>query len=93
MLYRKVAKDDENVEKLPQVEITIYLSSKKIIYERTKYSFFTLLSDFGGFYGAIIMIPNLFFSFYAQNMFSKSITSQTHIINKHPLMKKDYSGK
>ena len=64
--------------------IQLYISDKKHIYERQKYSILMLVSDFGGFQGALIIIPSSFMSLYAASMLAKSLTAQLPVILKHP---------
>ena len=39
----------------------------------------SLIGDFGGFQGAIIMFPVFFLSFYASNMFESSLLEGTPV--------------
>ena len=71
------------------MQFSIYLSDKKHIFERTKYSLFMLFSDFGGFLGAIIMIPQFIIGLYAPKMLAKSIAAQTPIAKKRYRINKE----
>ena len=41
-----------------------------------------LLSDLGGFQGAIILLPSYLMSFYASRMLSRSLASQTPTVKR-----------
>ena len=73
---------------LAQARVQLHLSDRKHIYNRQKYSLFMLLSDFGGFQGAVIMIPYNIMSFYAASMLAKSLTSQLPVISTSSHKKK-----
>ena len=47
--------------------------------ERKVYSMFSLISDFGGFYGAIIPIFSFFLSLYTPSMYEASLLANTPI--------------
>ena len=64
--YEKMQYDSD----YPSFYISIYLSSRKNEIERQVYSVFTLLGDFGGFNGAIVMFPSYHMSFYSARMFN-----------------------
>ena len=57
----------------PEYELLIMLSKRVNTLERQVYSFFTLIGDFGGFNGAIVIFPSLFLSFYSYRMFNASL--------------------
>ena len=44
---------------------TIQLGKNKKLIQRQVYTFMTLIGDFGGFNGAVIMFPAFFLSFYS----------------------------
>lgn len=49
---------------MPRASMSIQLSDTKFKYTRQKYTIFTLLGDFGGFNGAVVMFPSVLISFY-----------------------------
>ena len=53
--------------------IEVRLSNQKFEHERSYYAFMTLISDVGGFNGAIVMLPAFIISFYAPRMFDASV--------------------
>ena len=61
----------------PSSQLTIQLSDTRNFYARSKYTLFILLGDFGGFNGAIVMLPSFLISFYAPISFSRSLISKT----------------
>ena len=73
---------DRPFDALPITSVEIYLGGKKNIYERSKYTIFTLLGDLGGFYGAIVLIPSSFMSLYASKILTQSLSSQTPTVSK-----------
>ena len=68
---------------LPIAELKVFLSDKRHKYERTRYSVMNLLSDYGGFQGAIVMIPSPLMSLYASGMLRRSLANQTPTVKKH----------
>lgn len=60
---------------LPQFVVNFKLGTTRNDYERSPYTFFTLLGDIGGFYEAIFLFPAFLMSFYSASMFQKSLTS------------------
>ena len=42
---------------------------------RSPYTVFILLGDFGGFQGAVILIPSFLMSFYSAKMFERSLAT------------------
>ena len=60
-------------DNLPFAHFRLLMAEKRHFYERSKYTFFTLLSDFGGFKEAVMLLPAQIMSFYASRMLSKSI--------------------
>ena len=58
---------------MPSARLLIELSDSRSTYKREPYSFFALLGDFGGFNGAIIMLPALIMSFYAPRMYAAAV--------------------
>ena len=49
------------------------LSRKENSLERQYYTFLDLIGDFGGFFGAIVIFPPMFLSFYSSRMFGASL--------------------
>ena len=45
--------------------LVIALKPEIMLQERSAYTLFTLLGDFGGFQGAIIIFPSFLMSFYS----------------------------
>ena len=74
---------DRPFDALPITSVEIYLGGKKNIYERSKYTIFTLLGDLGGFYSAIVLIPSSFMSLYASKILTQSLSSQTPTVSKN----------
>lgn len=66
---------DDTLYSLPQFTVNFKLGTTRNDYERSPYTFFTLLGDIGGFYEAIYIFPAFFMSFYSASMFQKSLTS------------------
>ena len=62
-----------------KTKIRFRLSEIRWIYEREFYDFFTMISDVGGFQGAIIIFPAFIMSFYSERMFKSSILTQVPI--------------
>lgn len=55
------------------------MSNKKNSYERTAYTFLTLLGDFGGFNDAIIFLISLFMSSYSSKIYAAHIASELQV--------------
>ena len=53
----------------PLLDIIFTLADTRYKYERAPYTFFILLGDFGGFQGAIIILPGYLMSLYTSRMF------------------------
>ena len=77
---------------IPRASLQIHLSDVKHKYFRQPYSVFSLLSDFGGFNEAVVILPALVLRLYRQKMFESAIASDTQVrgskskspqINKH----------
>ena len=49
------------------------LSTNKYVYERSVYTFFTLIGDVGGFNGAIVILPTFLMAMYSERMYQGSI--------------------
>lgn len=64
----------EDFDFLPKVSITFELDSTQFTAERSKYTFFILLGDLGGFNGAIMILPAYLMSMYTDRMFKQSMT-------------------
>ena len=54
---------------LPSGSLEITLADTRSFYERSQYTLFTLMGDFGGFNAAIIALPAFFMNFYTARMF------------------------
>ena len=52
------------------------LSHNKYIYERSVYTFFSLIGDVGGFNGAIVILPTFLMAIYSERMYQGSIQSE-----------------
>ena len=60
---------------LPSLDVRIELSDIRNSQSRSPYTVFILLGDFGGFQGAIILIPSFLMSLYSSRMFERSLAS------------------
>ena len=49
--------------------VTFLLAGNKYIYERSVYTFFTLIGDVGGFNSAIVILPTFIMSIYSEHMY------------------------
>ena len=65
----KDLKDPTQKRVAPSTRLTLDLSDFSNNYSRSKYTVFALLGDFGGFNGAIVMLPAFLMSFYAPSSF------------------------
>ena len=63
----------ENKNSGAVISISMQLSENKYIYERSVYTFFTLIGDVGGFNGAIIILPTFVMAIYSKRMYKGSI--------------------
>ena len=63
----------------PYSVLEFVISGQKYEHERRFYTLMSLIGDFGGFQGAIIMFPVFFLSFYASNMFESSLLEGTPV--------------
>ena len=54
-----------------RLEVTLDDTTK--VYERTAYTFFTLLGDVGGFNAAIIIFPSYLMSSFSSNKYSQAV--------------------
>ena len=61
------------------MDMSLSLSSRVVKMERKQYTIFMLLSDLGGFNGAIIIFPSYIMSFYSERQYKSSVASQTPI--------------
>ena len=52
------------------------LSENKYLYERSVYTFFTLIGDVGGLNGAIVILPTFLMAIYSERMFQGSIQEE-----------------
>ena len=64
---------------LPRFVLEVSLGDTKKVYERTAYTLFTLLGDFGGFNGAIIIFPAYLMSQFSSNKYSQAVYKGVHI--------------
>ena len=71
--------------------VRFFLSSRKNYIERQVYTFFTLLGDFGGFNGAIVMFPSYLMSLYSSKMFNNQILQELPIKKKRKKSQHDMS--
>ena len=62
-----------------KISILFELEQAKFTAERSKYTFFILLGDLGGFNGAIMILPAYLMSMYTDSMFKKSMAAETPI--------------
>ena len=58
------------------VNFIIVLDNNKDYYERSAYTFLTLLGDFGGFNDAIFFLISLFLSSYSAKMYMATVVTQ-----------------
>ena len=59
----------EGIESEVGIMIKLMLSTNKYVYERSVYTFFTLIGDVGGFNSAIIILPTFLMSIYSKRMY------------------------
>ena len=74
--YLSVDSQKESVEDIDSevgISIQMMLSTNKYVYERSVYTFFTLIGDVGGFNGAIIILPTFLMAIYSERMYQGSI--------------------
>ena len=57
----------------------IELSEKQLVMSRTFYSFFQLISDIGGFNGAIIILPAFLMGIYSSKMYEAELTKEVPV--------------
>ena len=69
---------------LPKFELYFILDNKKVESERSKYTFFILLGDLGGFNGAIMIFPAYVMSFYSSRMYQKAISGELPVRKPRP---------
>ena len=60
---------EQSIESEARIEISFSLSANKYVYERSVYTFFTLIGDVGGFNGAIVILPTFLVALYNQRMY------------------------
>ena len=56
--------------------MTIELSDTKLTRERTFYSAMAYLGDTGGVYGALIVLPCWFMSFFSERLFLNEVSKE-----------------
>ena len=66
----------EDIDSEAGILIQMMLSSNKYVYERSVYTFFTLIGDVGGFNGAIIILPTFLMAIYSERMYQGSIQEE-----------------
>ena len=66
----------EDTGRAAELSISFALQKKITTYERQVYTFFIMLGDIGGFWGAIILVPTSFMSYYSGQMFNASLQSE-----------------
>ena len=64
-----MANNESDIESEAEFSATFMLADNKYIYERSVYTFFTLIGDVGGFNGAIIILPTFIMSIYSERMY------------------------
>ena len=65
-IYLKEPQGDKpEIYDYPHYEILYELSTSKTEYVREAYTFLTLLGDFGGFNGSVVMLVSIVSSFYS----------------------------
>lgn len=74
--------------------LKLRLADVKRSYEREKYTFIGLLSDFGGFNDGIVLVPAVIMGFYNSRMYHSAKTSVFPIKRKsRPRYKSDLQKK
>ena len=73
--FLSVESKTDKANNLWRFSIVIELSNLKHTYERSVYTFMTLLGDIGGLYGAIVSIPSLFISRIIERLFTRAFFS------------------
>ena len=66
----------EDIDSEFGLSIRMMLSSNKYTYERSVYTFFSLIGDVGGFNGAIIILPTFLMAIYSEKMYQSSIQGE-----------------
>ena len=66
----------QDIDSEMDLAIKMMLSSNKYTYERSVYTFFTLIGDVGGFNGAIIILPTFLMAIYSERMYQGSIQEE-----------------
>ena len=59
--------------------VIVTLSNKKYLYERSVYTFFSLIGDIGGFNGAIVILPTFIMSIYSDRMYKNAISGEVPV--------------
>ena len=76
LTYESLDRNEKEKHGPFSVTITVGLSDLKYEYERSVYTFFSLIGDVGGFNGAIVILPTLFITIYSEKMYKGAITEQ-----------------
>ena len=79
-----VSKEDRNENYPTSYSWKIELGKNKREISRQVYTIFTLIGDFGGFNGAIIMFPAFFLSFYNSIMYNQAIEKELPVRKNKP---------
>ena len=56
-----------------EIQVEFLLSENKYVYERSVYTFFSMIGDVGGFNGAIVILPTFLMTIYSERMYQGSI--------------------
>ena len=67
---------EDSVETLPVLSGRIKLSDKKKEMSRSAYTFFMMIGDMGGFYGAVVGAVSYAMSWYSARMFQTSVFAE-----------------
>ena len=67
---------------MPAAELNFLLSDIKRTYERKAYTFMTLISDIGGFNGAVFLFPAFLLSWYNKKMLTASLYEELPLKKK-----------
>ena len=67
---------------MPAAELNFLLSDIKRTYERKAYTFMTLISDIGGFNGAVFLFPAFLLSWYNKKMLMASLYEELPLKKK-----------
>ena len=65
----EINRTEWQIESEAKFSATFVLADNKYVYERSVYTFFTLIGDVGGFNGAVIILPAFIMSIYSERMY------------------------